>query len=69
MTKVFKVCFTLAIVVGFYFFGYATTAIVHKHLLQPDLPKQTVSFEELTKAFESERQGPTPWETCEQEAP
>tara|TARA_R100001510_G_C7635074_1_gene193377 strand:+ start:980 stop:1240 length:261 start_codon:yes stop_codon:yes gene_type:complete len=65
MTKVFKVCFTLAIVVGFYFFGYATTAIVHEHFLLSDVPEQTVSFEELTKAFESERQDDIQSEICE----
>jgi len=69
MTKVFKACFTFAIFIGFYFFGYATVAMVHTHFLQPGQPEQTVSFEELIKAFESERQDATPWETCEQEAP
>tara|TARA_R100000234_G_scaffold45569_1_gene27257 strand:- start:777 stop:998 length:222 start_codon:yes stop_codon:yes gene_type:complete len=68
MTKVFKLCFTLAVFIGFYFFGYVTTALVHTHFFQPDVPEQTVSFEELAKAFESERQEATPWETCEQEA-
>jgi len=68
MTKVFKACFTLAIVVGFYCFGYTTTALVHTYFFQPDVPEQTVSFEELAKAFESERQEVTSWETCEQEA-
>ena len=69
MTKVFKVCFTLAVFIGFYFFGYVTTAVVHTHFFQPDVPEQTVSFKELARAFESEHQEATPWETCEQEAP
>ena len=69
MTKVFKACFTFAIFIGFYFFGYATVAIMHTHFLQPDQPEQSVSIEELVKAFDEQHEGATPWETCEQEAP
>jgi len=67
MTKVFKACFTFAIFIGFYFFGYATVAMVHTHFLQPDIPEQTVNFEELAKAFDEQREAATPLETCEQE--
>ena len=67
MTKVFKACFTFAIFIGFYFFGYATVAMVHTHFLQPDVPEQTVNFEELAKAFDEQREAATPLETCEQE--
>ena len=65
MTKVFKVCFTLAVFIGFYFFGYVTTAVVHTHFFQPDVPEQNVSFEELAKAFESEHQDDMQSEICE----
>jgi len=67
MTKVFKACFALAVFILSYFFGYATIAMVHTNFLQPGQPEQTLSSEELTRAFESERQDATPWETCEQE--
>ena len=67
MTKVFKACFTFAIFIGFYFFGYTTVAMVHTHFLQPDVPEQTVSFKELSKAFDEQRESATPLETCEQE--
>jgi hypothetical protein len=68
MTKVFKACFALAVFILSYFFGYATVAMVHTNFLQPGQPEQTVSFEELAKAFDEERESATPWETCEQEA-
>ena len=68
MTKVFKACFTFAIFIGFYFFGYTTVAMVHTHFLQSDQPEQTVSIEELVRAFDEQREDATPWETCEQEA-
>ena len=64
MTKVFKACFTFAIFIGFYFFGYATVAI-----MQPEQPEQSVSIEELVRAFDEQHEGATPWETCEQGAP
>ena len=69
MTKVFKVCFTLAVFIGFYFFGYVTTAVVHTHFFQPELPEQTLSIEEMAAAFAEHHADATFWETCEQEAP
>jgi Ca2+/H+ antiporter len=67
MTKVFKVCFTLAVFIGFYFFGYVTTAVVHTHFFQPEFPEQTLSIEEMAAAFAEHHADATFWETCEQE--
>ena len=69
MTKVFKICFALAVFIAFYFIGYAATAVVHTHLFEPELPEQTLSIDELAAAFAERHPDATPWETCEQEAP
>ena len=68
MTKVFKACFTFAVFIGFYFLGYATTAVVHTHFLKPTMPEQTLSIQELSTAFAEQHSNAASWETCEQEA-
>jgi len=67
MSKVFKVCFGLAIFVVSYFIGWVTTATIHSHFAVADVPEQTLSIEELASAFEQQRESAASWETCEQE--
>ena len=67
MSKVFKICFGLAIFVVFYFIGWMETATIHSYFAPADVPEQTLSIEELAFAFEQQHENATPWETCEQE--
>jgi len=67
MSKVFKICFGLAMFVVFYFIGWVATATIHSYFAPADVPEQTLSIEELASAFEQQHENATPWETCEQE--
>jgi hypothetical protein len=69
MSRLFKVCFALAVVVVFYFVGYVGTRIIHAQFFQPTPTTQTITIEELVEAYKAEYPDATPWETCEQEAP
>ena len=67
MSRLFKVCFALAVVLVFYFVGYAGAGIIHTQFFQAQPTTQTITVEELVEAYAAEYPDATPWETCEQE--
>jgi hypothetical protein len=42
--------------------------IIYTEFFQEPAPTQTITIEELVRAYEAEFPHATPWETCEQEA-
>jgi hypothetical protein len=66
MSRLFKVCFALAVFVVFYFVGYAGAGIIHSSLAQPE-PVSQDSLELLANWHSQQFPDATPWETCEQE--
>ena len=67
MDKLFNVLAIATILVAFYFVGYSITMIIYTEFFQEPAPTQTITIEELVRAYETEFPGATPWETCEQE--
>jgi hypothetical protein len=67
MDKLFNVLATATILVAFYFVGYSITMIIYTEFFQEPAPTQTITIEELVRAYETEFPAATPWETCEQE--
>ena len=66
MSRLFKVCFALAMFVVFYFIGYAGAGLIHSSVAQSE-PVSENSLELLTNWYSQQFSDATPWETCEQE--
>jgi hypothetical protein len=68
MDKLFNALAGAAILVASYYVGYSITMIIYTEFFQEPAPTQTITIEELVRAYETEFPDTTPWETCEQEA-
>jgi len=68
MSRLFKLCFALAVFMFFYVVGYAGMATIHNAFVQPE-PVANTSLDMLSKWHSEQYPDATPWETCEQEAP
>mgnify|MGYP003632276236 CR=1 FL=1 len=65
MTKMFKACFALTVLVVSYFVGYAGITTIHTQFFQPPPPaEQSFSMEELAEALNAERAATSHGETC-----
>ena len=68
MSRLFKMCFGLAVFIFFYVVGYAGMLMIHGMFMQPE-PSPDTSLEALSRWHSQQYPDATPWETCEQEAP